>query len=145
MSSQNIENTAHNTATQQVDAQPLPSAADGLQNTWTSLVPMVLIFVVFYFLLIRPQDKKRKAQEALVNSVKNGEKVLLTSGIYGVVESINDSDGMVSLRISDGVTIKVLKTAIADIISRASASTSDKDIKTAEKPAKKATKKTTTK
>lgn len=143
MSSQNTENTPQqNAATQQVEAQPLPQSADGLQNTWTSLVPMVLIFVVFYFLLIRPQDKKRRAQEELVNSVKNGEKVLLTSGIYGVVESINDSDGVVSLNISDGVTIKVLKTAIADIISRSSnTSTPNKETKAVEKPAKKTAKK----
>lgn len=145
MSNQNIEATQNTTTVQPIDAQALPPAADGLQSTWTSLVPMVLIFVVFYFLLIRPQDKKRKAQEELVNSVKKGEKVLLSSGIYGVVESINDSDGTALVNIADGVTIKMLKTAIADIVNRTTASTETKDSKPADKDAKKTTKKPTAK
>jgi preprotein translocase subunit YajC len=138
----NEENTKQNiTTVQTTDTQVLPQAADGLQNTWTSLVPMVLIFVVFYFLLIRPQDKKRKAQEELVNSVKKGEKVLLTSGIYGVVESINDSDGTALVNVADGVTIKILKTAIADIINRTATATETKDAKPTDKDVKKTTKK----
>ena len=87
-------------------------------NGWTSLVPMVLIFVVFYFLLIRPQEKKRRNQETLVSGVKKGEEVMTNSGLFGVISKINDSDNTVMLQIAKDVEIKVLKTSIADIVSR---------------------------
>lgn len=96
----------------------LPQAPESLQTGWTSLVPMVLIFVVFYFLLIRPQDKKRRAQEELVGGVKKGEEVLTNSGIYGTVTKINDSDGTIELTIAKDIAIKILKSAIEDIVSR---------------------------
>ncbi len=82
---------------------------------------MVLIFVVFYFLLIRPQEKKRKAQEQLVSTVKPGEEVLLHSGIYGKVVKVNENDGSLLLQVSKDTDIKVLQSAIADIISRKTA------------------------
>jgi len=93
-----------------------PEAASN--SSWMSMVPMVLIFVVFYFLLIRPQEKRRKEKEALVSGVKKGEKVLTTGGIFGEVIKINDSDNTVEVEIAQGVQIKILKTAIADITSR---------------------------
>jgi preprotein translocase subunit YajC len=96
----------------------LPQAPDPLQTGWTSLVPIALIFVVFYFLLLRPQEKKRRAQEELVGGVKKGEEVLTSSGIYGTVTKINDSDGTIELTIAKDIAIKILKSAIADIVSR---------------------------
>jgi preprotein translocase subunit YajC len=79
---------------------------------------MVLIFVVFYFLLIRPQEKKRRNQETLVSGVKKGEEVMTNSGLFGVVTKINDSDNTVMVQIAKDVEVKVLKNSIADIISR---------------------------
>jgi preprotein translocase subunit YajC len=98
-------------------------------NGWTSLVPMVLIFVVFYFLLIRPQEKKRRNQEALVSGVKKGEEVMTNSGLFGVISKINDSDNTVMLQIAKDVEIKVLKTSIADIVSRSKKPEDTKDKK----------------
>lgn len=100
------------------DVESTPNAPEAIESNWTSLVPMVLIFVVFYFLLIRPQEKKRKQQEDLISGVKKGEKVVTHSGIFGTVTSINDSDNTIMLKISDDVEVKVLKNAISDIISR---------------------------
>ncbi|MES2215077.1 MAG: preprotein translocase subunit YajC [Pseudomonadota bacterium] len=96
----------------------LPQSPSSLSAGWTNLVPMLLIFAVFYFLLIRPQEKKRKAQEELVGGVKKGEEVLTTSGIYGTVTKINDSDHTIELTVANDLTIKMLKSAIADIVSR---------------------------
>jgi len=98
-------------------------------NGWTSLVPMVLIFVVFYFLLIRPQEKKRRNQETLVSGVKKGEEVMTNSGLFGVISKINDSDNTVMLQIAKDVEIKVLKTSIADIVSRSKKPEDTKDKK----------------
>ncbi|MDA9163844.1 preprotein translocase subunit YajC [Rickettsiaceae bacterium] len=85
----------------------------------TSFVPMILIFAAFYFLLIRPQDKKRRQQEALVLGVKKGEDVLTNSGMFGKVTKINDSDNTIMVQLAKDVEIKMLKNAIADITSRA--------------------------
>jgi preprotein translocase YajC subunit len=79
--------TSSDTVTLQ-DSDALPKAPESLGNSWTSLVPMVLIFAVFYFLLIRPQEKRRRAQQDLVSGVKKGEEVLTNSGIIGVVSAI---------------------------------------------------------
>ena len=99
-------------------SEALPVAPDSIQSTFTSLAPMVLIFIVFYFLLIRPQEKKRKAQEQLVSTVKPGEEVLLHSGIYGKVVKVNENDNSLLLQVSKETEIKVLQSAIADIVSR---------------------------
>ena len=90
---------------------------------------MVLIFVVFYFLLIRPQEKKRRNQETLVSGVKKGEEVMTNSGLFGVISKINDSDNTVMLQIAKDVEIKVLKTSIADIVSRSKKLEDTKDKK----------------
>lgn len=79
---------------------------------------MLLIFVVFYFFLIRPQEKRRREKESLVNSVKKGEEVVTTGGIFGVVSKVNDGDNTVDLQIAENINIKILKTAISDLTSR---------------------------
>ncbi len=84
----------------------------------SGLVPMLLIFMVFYFLLIRPQEKKRRMQEDLVSGVKRGEEVVTNAGLFGTVTQINDSDNTVMVQVAKGVEVKILKTAITDIISR---------------------------
>lgn len=87
-------------------------------STFSSIIPMLLIFVVFYFFLIRPQEKRRREKESLVNSVKKGEEVITTGGIFGVVSKVNDSDNTVDLQIAENINIKILKTAISDLTSR---------------------------
>lgn len=113
---------------------------------FSSLVPMILIFVVFYFLLIRPQEKKRKAQEQLVSTVKPGENILTHSGMFGKVTKVNENDGSVSVEVAKNVEVKILKSAIAEFTSRKDAAPKESTPKVAKaaaanKPApKKATK-----
>ncbi len=118
MSSEQNTQTQDVTLTTTTSAEGLPPAPEPVQSTLMSLAPMVLIFVVFYFLLIRPQEKKRKAQEQLVSTVKPGEEVLLHSGIYGKVVKVNENDSSLLLQVSKDTDIKVMQSAIADIISR---------------------------
>lgn len=99
-------------------AAAAPVAPAPIEAAWTSLVPMVLIFVVFYFFLIRPQEKKRKAQEAFISGVKRGEEIVTNSGIYGTITKINENDNSIMLEVSKGVEIKISKISIADILSR---------------------------
>lgn len=114
-----IQNAYATTTTTPGDIIPNPPEQPG--SSWMSMLPLVMIVVVFYFFLIRPQEKKRKEQEELVKSVKKGEEVVTLSGIYGTVKKVNDTDATVELEIADKVSIKVLKSSIADVVSRKAA------------------------
>jgi preprotein translocase subunit YajC len=108
------------------ESEALPKAPEQIQSSsWSTLIPVVLIFGVFYFLLIRPQDKRRRQQEELVGSVKKGEEVITNSGMFGVVTHINDSDNTVEVEIAKDTRIKMLKTAISDIVGRKKDSSKD--------------------
>ena len=109
-----IDNT--DTITLQDGAMPI--APPPVETNWLGMAPMVLIFVVFYFLLIRPQEKRRRAQETLISGVKKGEEVMTNSGLFGTVTSINDSDNTIMVRVAKDVELKMLKSAVADITSR---------------------------
>src|SRR5882757_2660459 len=82
---------------------------------WTSLVPLVLLVVVFYFALIRPQQKKAKAQAELLKAVKPGDKIVTTSGILGTVITVKEK--AISIRSADS-KFEITKSAVAEIIER---------------------------
>ena len=93
-----------------------PAGGDML-GTLGSLAPMLLIFVVFYFLLIRPQQRKAKQHRALVQALKTGDQVLTSGGLLGVVTQVtNDSE--VKVEIADGVRVRVLRQAITEVINK---------------------------
>jgi preprotein translocase subunit YajC len=80
-------------------------------NPLVSLLPLVVIFVIFYFLLIMPQQRKQKQHQKLMNSLQKGDKVVTSSGIYGVVANVKDH--VVSVVIADGVKVDFDKGHIA--------------------------------
>jgi preprotein translocase subunit YajC len=82
-----------------------------------SLLPLVAIFVIFYFLLIRPQQRKAKEHKALLAGVRRGDRVVTGGGILGIVTKVLDEQ-YVQVEIAEGVRVKVLKGTIADIPSR---------------------------
>ena len=71
-------------------------------------IPLVLIFVIFYFFLIRPQQKKVKDHKAMVEALKRGDKVITSGGIVGTVERIIDNE-KVEVKISDNVSVEVVR------------------------------------
>jgi len=71
-------------------------------------IPLILIFVIFYFFLIRPQQKKVKEHKAMVESLKRGDKVITSGGITGVVERVIDND-TVEVQISENVKVEIVK------------------------------------
>ena len=79
----------------------------------TFLMPMGLILIIFYFLLIRPANKKQKALQAMIDNLKNGDKVVTTGGIHGVVAGI--SEDIIHLRIAPNVKIEVSRSAVASL------------------------------
>ena len=74
----------------------------------TSLIPLVLIFVIFYFFLIRPQQKKVKAHKLMVENLKRGDKVVTSGGIIGSIERIIDNE-KVEVLITDNVKVEVIR------------------------------------
>ena len=80
-----------------------------MQNSGISqFIPLILIFVIFYFFLIRPQQKKAKEHKTMVESLKRGDKVIASGGIIGTVERIIDND-KVEIEISENVKVILIK------------------------------------
>ena len=92
-----------------------------------SLAPLLLIFVVFYFLLIRPQQKRMKDHKAMIAAVKRGDVVVTGGGIVGKVSRVKDED--VQVEIADGVRVNVLRDTLSSVRSRGEPAT-DKGPKT---------------
>jgi preprotein translocase subunit YajC len=79
-----------------------------------SFLPLILMFVVFYFLLIWPQQKKAKAHRQVLSSLQKGETVVTSSGIYGTITGITDT--VVTLEIAEKVRVKVARNSIAGVV-----------------------------
>lgn len=94
-----------------------PAYAQGLGggDAFTSFLPIILIFVVFYFLLIRPQQKKMKQHRAMLSQVKRGDRVLTGGGIIGTVTKVKEETDEVTVEISDGVKVDILRGTISDV------------------------------
>lgn len=79
------------------------------ENSFTSFIPLVLIFAIFYFLIVRPQSKKMKEHQALIKNLKSGDKVVTNSGIIGVITAVYDDKNQFEVEIAPDVRIKLLK------------------------------------
>ena len=93
------------------------AAAPGMGFDIMSLMPLALIFVVFYFLLIRPQQTKMKRHRAMLSAVRRGDRVLTGGGIIGVVTKVV-SDGELVVEIAEGVRVRVARGTVAEVLSR---------------------------
>ena len=82
----------------------------------TSFVPIILIFAIFYFLLIRPQQKKAKAHRQLVTDLKKGDEVLTDGGIVGTIQKV--ADDYITLEIAPKVAIRIIRSRVADVTKR---------------------------
>ena len=82
---------------------------------FAQFIPLILIFVIFYFFLIRPQQKKIKDHKLMISALKRGDDVVTSGGIVGRIEKVYDDD-MVDLSISDSVTIKVVRSTIQSLL-----------------------------
>ena len=82
-----------------------------------AFLPLILIFVIFYFLLIRPQHKKMKEHKAMLEAVRRGDKVVTGGGIMGTVTKVNDGDEVI-VEIAEGIKVKVRKSTLASVESK---------------------------
>lgn len=85
-------------------------------NPLQMFMPMIIIFGIFYFMLIRPQQRKEKERRALIDNVKTGDKVLFSGGIVGTIT--NTKEATVMIKIADGVKIEVARGAVAKVMDK---------------------------
>ena len=89
------------------------------------LLPMVFIFVIFYFLLIMPMRKKQKKTQEMLSKLKKGDEVVTGGGLFGRITALDDERGFVILQISDNTKVKVLRSAVAALASEPDAARPD--------------------
>lgn len=86
----------------------------GMEQLLGTILPFLLIIVIFYLLILRPQQKRQKERQRLLESVKKGDKIITTGGIYGEVEGVDGN--VVLVKIADNVKVKMEKSGIGVII-----------------------------
>ena len=109
------------------------AAGGGGSDFIMQIFPLVLIFVVFYFLLIRPQQAKAKAQREMLGGVKRGDRVVTGGGIIGLVTKVI-SDSELQVELAEGVRVRVIKATITDILTRGESVRGTKDSDEDDKP-----------
>lgn len=90
-----------------------PGADGGMMAMVAQIAPFILIFVLFYFLMIRPQQRRMKEHQTMIGNLKRGDMVVLSNGMVGKVTRVEDSEAMVE--ISQGVAVPVVKAMIAEV------------------------------
>lgn len=95
---------------------PGGAPAGGAQSAMMNIVPLIFMFAIFYFLLIRPQQKKAKEHKLLLDSIKKGDQVITAGGMHGKVTSLDDA--VVTLEIATGVNVKFNKGHIASVVKK---------------------------
>jgi len=91
----------------------LMQAAPPVRNPMFDILPLILIFVIFWFLLIRPQQKRAKAHQELLKTVTRGDTIVTNGGVVGKVTKANDDE--LTVEIAQGVRIQVLRGMVADV------------------------------
>jgi preprotein translocase subunit YajC len=92
------------------------AAAGGPEAMLLQFLPLVALVVLFYFLMIRPQQRRMKQHQAMLSALKRGDTVVLSSGMVGKIVRVEDAE--VGVEIASGVTVKVVKSMISDVRSR---------------------------
>lgn len=97
-------------------AQTAPAASAGgdMQSTLMSMLPLVLMFVVLYFVMIRPQMKKQKEHRAMIDALAKGDEVVTSGGVLGKVAKLGDS--YVGLEVASGVEVQVQRGAVVQVL-----------------------------
>ena len=93
-----------------------PGGGGGGGNVFAQFLPLILIFAIFWFLVIRPQQKKAKAHRQLVAELKKGDEVFTDGGIFGTVQKV--ADDLVTLEIAPKVSIRIVRSRIAEVTNK---------------------------
>jgi preprotein translocase subunit YajC len=99
-------------------AQTAPAAGGDMQSSLMSMLPLVLMFVVLYFVMIRPQMKKQKEHRAMVDALAKGDEVVVGGGILGRVTKLGDT--FIGVEIANGVEVQVQRSAVVQVLPKGS-------------------------
>ena len=99
-------------------AQSAPAAGGDMQSTLMSMLPLALMFVVLYFVMIRPQMKKQKEHTAMISALAKGDEVITGGGLLGKVSKMGDT--FIGLEVSSGVEIQVQRSAVIQVLPKGS-------------------------
>ena len=94
-------------------AQAPQAQGEGAPSPLVSLMPLILMFAIFYFLLIRPQQKKQKDHEKLISELKKNDQVITSGGIHGTIVNVKETTFIV--RVDDNVKIEISKSAVSGV------------------------------
>ena len=100
-----------------------PAADGGVMAVIVQFLPILAIFILFYFLLIRPQQKRAKEHQAAISAVKRGDTVVLSSGMIGKVTRVEDAE--VNVEIAPSVNVRVVKAMVAEVRNRTAIAAND--------------------
>lgn len=92
-------------------------AAGSAGDAFTSFVPLILIFAIMYFLLIRPQQKRAKEHKAMIEAIRRGDQIITQGGIIGKVSKVKE-DGELEVEIAEGVRVRVVRATVAQVVSK---------------------------
>ncbi len=92
-------------------------AAGGAGGAFASFIPLILIFAIMYFLLIRPQQKKVKEHQKMVEALRRGDQVVTQGGLIGKVTKVKD-DSEIEVELADGVRVRVVRNTVAQVLSK---------------------------
>jgi len=98
----------------QAFAQTAPAASGGTESSLLSLLPLVLMFVVLYFIMIRPQMKRQKEHKAMVEALAKGDEVVIGGGVMGRVSKLGDS--VLGVEVASGVELQVQRAAVVQVL-----------------------------
>ena len=88
-----------------------------MNSQFTQFIPLILIFVIFYFFLIRPQQKRVKEHKAMVQSLKRGDEIITSGGIIGTIDRVMEDD-RIEVIIGENVKVQVIKTTITSLLKK---------------------------
>ena len=98
----------------QAFAQTAPAATGSTESSLMSLLPLVLMFVVLYFIMIRPQMKRQKEHKALIEALAKGDEIVTAGGMIGKVAKLGDS--YLHVEVANGVEVQVQRTAVVQVL-----------------------------
>ena len=107
-----------------IDPAYAQAAGGGGQGGIAFLIPLVLIFIVFYFLLIRPQQKRMKEHQNMVAGIRRGDRVITGGGLIGTVTKVIDDDE-IQVELAEGVRVRVMRKTVQQVISKSEPANKD--------------------
>ena len=107
------------------DAFAAAPGAAGEPSVFAGILPILLIGVVFYFLIIRPQQKKYKDHVSMISAIRKGDRIVTSGGIIGTVTKVDAENDNLQVEIADGVKVKVVRSTIASVLTAPAVESND--------------------